>query len=151
MSLHLITLYSALAAIPLSMHATATTTAHAGDTIRPKIIAVAPPTPPATPQDTADCDAEFPGGTQALWQFIYRNLEYPEEAVRDSIEGAVRVRFMVKEDGAVGAISITQPLHTACDAAVVAVIKKLPRFAPAKKKGKPIAMAFVVPIRFRLE
>ncbi|MGB0871259.1 MAG: hypothetical protein ACPGSD_16840, partial [Flavobacteriales bacterium] len=34
-----------------------------------------------------DKEAEFPGGMDSLYAFIYDNYKYPEEAVNDSISG----------------------------------------------------------------
>lgn len=149
MAFPLLVLYSSLTFTPLATH----TSGRVGvlcDTITPKKIIAVPYEKIVTPQDTADSEAQFPGGQKALLTFIYRHLDYPDEAVSDSIEGTMSVRFMVQKDGKVGNITIIKSLHKACDDAVVKVIRALPRFIPAKKKGKPIASAYLVPIRFRL-
>jgi len=43
----------------------------------------------------------FPGGQNALDNFVFKNLEYPEEAVENNIEGIVTVNFAVDEAGKV--------------------------------------------------
>ena len=53
----------------------------------------------------------YPGGEQGINQYIKRELTYPEEALKDSIEGRVIVRYVVETDGSVGEIEVIQRVH----------------------------------------
>lgn len=44
---------------------------------------------------------EFPGGQQGLTEFLIANVEYPEFAKKNNIEGKVYVTFIVNEKGEV--------------------------------------------------
>jgi len=48
-----------------------------------------------------DVMAEFPGGESAIRQFITRNLRYPEEAVKNKVQGKIFIQFVVDETGKV--------------------------------------------------
>lgn len=99
-------------------------------------------------QGTIRCS--FYGGEEALLSFVSQHLVYPPKAVKNSIQGIVVVIFQVKEDGKVGKIKVEKSLTPECDKAAVKVVKALPRFSPAKSKGKPVTIWFRLPIRFRI-
>ncbi len=42
---------------------------------------------------------EYPGGMKAFQQYLKRNLKYPPQAKRDSIEGVVVIQFIVERNG----------------------------------------------------
>ena len=66
------------------------------------------------------------------------------------MQGTVIARFKVDVDGKVSSVKIEKSLSRDCDKAVVDVIRKLPRFVPAKQKGHPVPVWFRLPVRFRV-
>jgi len=48
---------------------------------------------------------EYPGGTEALFEYIYDHIQYPQVALDNSIQGNVIVRFCVTYEGKVDQIS----------------------------------------------
>lgn len=111
--------------------------------------------PPKEPEvmDNAivEIEAQFPGGESALLAFVKANLKYPSIALENGDEGTVMVKFKVGKDGSVSDVKVTKGLTHECDAAAVAVVRKLPRFRPAKQNGRPVAVWFNLPIRFRIQ
>lgn len=95
--------------------------------------------------------AQYPGGSTALLQDISAHLLYPVKAIEDRIQGIVLASFVVEKDGTIGDIKIERTLSPECDAAVVATIKKLKKFFPAKQGGRPVRSLFKLPIRFRAQ
>ncbi len=94
--------------------------------------------------------AAYPDGDIALLGDIAKNLEYPETAKKQNIQGTVLVRFVIDKKGAVDTVKVEKSLSKECDEAAVAVIKKLKRFTPAVQEGKPVAVWFRLPIRFSI-
>lgn len=92
----------------------------------------------------------FPGGEKALRDFIRENMKYPPEAVKDSIQGRVVVKFMVGRDGVVGDVKVEKGAHPALDSEAVRVIRLLPKFTPGTRDGKREAMWYLVPVQFKL-
>lgn len=45
--------------------------------------------------------AEFPGGPDALREFIAENLQYPGEAAKNGVQGRIFIQFVVDETGKV--------------------------------------------------
>lgn len=96
-----------------------------------------------------DTPVKFRGGESALLQFISQNLVYPVIAQEQEIQGSVILEFVVEKDGSIGDVKVIKSLSKECDQAAIDVVRKLPRFTPAKKQGKPVAVKFRLPIRFR--
>jgi periplasmic protein TonB len=94
---------------------------------------------------------EFPGGTDALMKFISDNLNYPDEAVRNNVQGRVIVKFVVEPDGTVGRIEIISGIDQALNEEAVRVVKSLPTFKPGRNDGVPVPVWFVIPVLFKLE
>ncbi len=98
-----------------------------------------------------ETQAQYPGGEAALLKFLAANLVYPQAAKENGIEGVVTLKFKVGKDGSVGEVRIVKGLSKDCEAAAVAVVKKLSRFTPATQRGEPVPVWFTLPIRFRLQ
>jgi len=100
--------------------------------------------------NVVDVPASFPGGEAALRAFIAKNTVYPEIAQEQGLQGRVILRFKVDVDGSVSSVSVRKSLSRECDAAAIAVFKKLPRFTPAKSNGRPVPVWFNMPVNFKL-
>jgi len=94
--------------------------------------------------------AVFPGGDMELINWIYTHLKYPEEALKDSIEGRVVVQFVIEKTGKVGEVKIVRSPNPIFDQAAIDVVKTLPDFIPGKKEGKPADCWYTLPIKFEL-
>ena len=116
------------------------------DSIREKAIADS-----AVEAPLADALPTYPGGNAALLTFVAKNLEYPIKAQEQKVQGVVLLKFVVGADGPVSNIKIEKSLSPECDRAAANVIKKLQRFTPAKRNGRPIAVWLRLPIRFRIQ
>lgn len=94
--------------------------------------------------------AEFPGGMEAMYAYIQKNLVYPEKAKAEGIEGRVFVTFTIEKDGSISNILIKRAIGGGCEEAVVEMIKNMPKWNPGKQKGKPVRFQFTLPIKFEL-
>ena len=99
---------------------------------------------------TPDALPQYRGGTQALMKFIGDNLEYPEQAQREGIQGQVLVDFVVEKNGRVGRIKLRRSVHRWLDNEAMRVVAILPPFIPATVDGKPVACWYSLPINFSL-
>ena len=91
-----------------------------------------------------DDSPEYPGGFQAMKDFLQENLVYPA----DSVEGKVYVSLVVDALGRVTNVKIKKSLSPLADAEVSRVVK-LMVFKPALLNGKPVNSTFSLPINFR--
>lgn len=97
-----------------------------------------------------DTPAEFPGGLEALKEFLQSNLVYPDEARTAGLEGTEFVSFIVEKDGSVSSITSVSSFSAVTQAAAVQVVQNFPKWIPGKNEGQVVRSRFVVPIKFKL-
>ena len=95
--------------------------------------------------------AEFPGGEDSMYAFIAQNLVYPTKALEDSITGTVFVSFVIEKDGKLSNIKILRDIGGGCGDAVVELMRKMPRWKPARQSGSTVRCLFNLPIRFQID
>ncbi len=91
----------------------------------------------------------YPGGEEAMYDFINKNLQYPEGD--RLITGTVVIRFVVEKDGSISNVSIAREIGGGCGKEVARVVKMMPKWNPAKINGKPVRFEFSLPIEFSLK
>jgi protein TonB len=94
--------------------------------------------------------AEFPGGLDSMYAYIVKNLKYPEAAKEKGIEGRVFVSFIIEKDGSISNVKLLRGIGGGCDEASVEMVKNMPKWKPAKQRGKPVRCQFTLPIKFEL-
>ena len=99
---------------------------------------------------------EFPGGTEALKEYLDKNMKYPAEAKEKGIQGRVIVQFVVDEKGKVTSPKIVRSVDPSLDAEALRLIENMPQWTPGKKtdekgKSKAVATQYTLPIAFRME
>lgn len=93
----------------------------------------------------------FPGGDKAMMEFIYANIQYPELAKENNIQGRVTLRFCVTYKGGVDQVQVIRGVDPTLDNEAVRVIKMLPVWKPGKQGGKPVNVWYSVPVTFQLK
>lgn len=93
--------------------------------------------------------AEYPGGEEAMMQFIKEHLRYPASAAKNNIEGRVLVSFSVETDGTLSDIHVSKGLDPACDEEALRVVRLMPKWERRGDKMSP--MKYTVPIIFKHE
>lgn len=95
-------------------------------------------------------EASYPGGYEALMEFLAKNIQYPDKAKKMGVKGRVFATFIVETDGSISDIKIIRDIGYGCGEEVVRVIKLMPKWKPAKQKGKPVRLQFNLPVTFSL-
>lgn len=93
---------------------------------------------------------EFPGGNQALHEFISTNIKYPLEAKKNNISGKVYVSFVVSSSGKIKETRILRGIGGGCDEEALRVVDLMPDWQPGKQNGKPVNVQYNLPILFQL-
>jgi protein TonB len=94
---------------------------------------------------------EFPGGEEALMNYLASNLRYPEQAKELDIQGTVIIEFVVETDGSVTNVVVKRGIGGGCDEEAVRVVKSMPKWKPGKQRGKPVRARYNLPVRFQLK
>ncbi|MEZ4955634.1 MAG: TonB family protein [Saprospiraceae bacterium] len=88
---------------------------------------------------------------QSIGKFISKNLQYPEEAKRQKIEGTVTVEFTVEKDGKITSVQYRNDIGGGCAKEAVRLVQRFPKFEPGLNGlGQPVRVRYVLPIRFTL-
>lgn len=97
--------------------------------------------------------AEFPGGRKALVKFLTENMQYPDIARELGLSGKSVLKFVVGSDGDIKSVTVVRGMKDCkeCDTEAVRVVRKMPRWTPAKKGGKVVSSYFILPVEFSLE
>jgi len=94
----------------------------------------------------------FDGGQVALETYISNNIEYPQEAIDNNVEGTVNVQFLVDEKGDVSNVkTIGNKLGSGLEEEAIRVVSAMPKWSPGQVKGKNVKTWRTLPITYRLE
>ena len=93
---------------------------------------------------------QFPNGMKSLGQFINENVQYPEDAWEQKIEGRVIVSFVVDIDGTITDVEVEQKVYPSLDAEAARVVKSMPKWKPANNQGLPVRMRYKLPLTFTI-
>lgn len=94
---------------------------------------------------------EFPGGEEALLEYIAKNTKYPKKAQKKDIQGTVLVNFIVEVDGSVTRAKIIKSVNPMLDAEAIRVVKSLPKWKPGTQDGIPVKVYYDIPFNFQME
>jgi len=99
--------------------------------------------------DYISTQPSFPGGFNALYEYLAKNIHYPDSAKKVGIEGKVIAGFVVDKDGRITDVQVLRSLDPACDAEVVRLVKNMPRWSPGKRGDKPVRVRMTLPVSFK--
>jgi periplasmic protein TonB len=83
-------------------------------------------------------------------KYIYRNIVYPEEAIKNGIEGRVVLQFVIDETGKLTEVSVLGSIHPVLDSEAVRVVNLSPRWTPGKQGISNVRVLYQFPVNFRL-
>lgn len=92
----------------------------------------------------------FPGGSEALAQYIEKNLVYPATAQNRGVEGVVHLSFLVKADGTIGPIKVLRLVDADLEQEAIRLVKSMPGWEPAVDNGTPVDAPAEIDVVFSL-
>ena len=109
-----------------------------------------------TPNDEPAFDVveempQFPGGMQALMEFLSKNIRYPKEAFEANKQGRVLANFVIETDGSISEAKVVKSVDPSLDEEAIRVISAMPNWTPGKQSGKAVRVKYTIPINFRLD
>ena len=100
--------------------------------------------------DVVEENPEFVGGMAKLYEYLGKNIQYPEMAKENGIQGKVFVQFVVWKDGTIRDVKVVKGVHKTLDNEATRVVKPMPKWTPGKQRGKAVNARFTLPIKFRI-
>lgn len=101
--------------------------------------------------DTPEVMPSYPGDMTECYMFVARQMHYPEEAEEKGIEGRVLIRFVVEKDGRLTNFEVVESPDPLLSDEALRVLKQMPKWIPAKNKGKDVRCRYSMPVMFRLK
>jgi len=96
---------------------------------------------------------EFPGGEEALLEYLRSNLQYPERCKENNIQGRVLVTFVINKDGKIvdpAVVKSAGPEGVELDVEALRVVSSMPAWTPGKQRGEAVCVKYTVPVTFRM-
>ena len=103
--------------------------------------------------DLTSKGASFRGGSpQDFRQWVQERIEYPQDALKEGVQGRVILSFVIRTDGTLTDIEVAKSPDPRLSAEAVRIVESSPADAwtPALKEGKPIDRKIHIPVEFRL-
>lgn len=94
---------------------------------------------------------EFPGGEEAMYEFLANNIRYPQAARDSNIQGKVYVQFVVDKDGTITDTKVVRDIGGGCGDEVLRVMSMMPKWKHGTEFGKAVRFQMSLPITFQLE
>ncbi|MBO4475804.1 MAG: TonB family protein [Bacteroidales bacterium] len=103
--------------------------------------------------DTIEQKPTFNGSdANEFAKWVAAQLQYPEQAKTDGIQGRVLVQFTIGSDGAVRDVTVLRGVREDLDAEAVRVISASPKWEPGHDaEGKAVPVAFNFPVTYKLQ
>lgn len=103
-----------------------------------------------------DACAEVEGGNQEkvacankkLLQYVGSQVNYPNIARENNIEGLVVIQFIVEKDGSISNAKIARDIGGGCGTEALRVVKKMPNWVPGRQRNKLVRVKFSLPVKF---
>jgi protein TonB len=96
-------------------------------------------------------EPNFPGGEAAFANYLGKNIHYPAIAKENNVQGKVFLSFVVERDGSLTDIRVVRGIGSGCDDEAVRVLKASPKWRPGIQNGRPVRVAYTIPISFTLQ
>ena len=104
-----------------------------------------------TPFLVAETMPTFRGGDLiAFRQWVQTTVHYPEEAMRERVQGRVVLTFIVERDGSVSNIRVLQSPDERLTKEACRVVAEATGWSAGLQQGKPVRVRYTLPVDFRL-
>lgn len=100
--------------------------------------------------DVVEENASFPGGEKACYDWLYKNIKYPQICQEQGVQGRVIVGFVVNRDGSIVDVKVLRSPDEHLSTEAVRVVKLMPKWKPARQGNKTVRSRFTLPILFQL-
>ncbi len=95
--------------------------------------------------------AMFPGGDAACQEWLRDRVRYPADCQREKLEGRVLVTFVVRYNGIITDAKVVQKVDPRLEEEALHAIRNMPKWIPARMKGKAVSSRYTIPVRFALK
>lgn len=103
-------------------------------------------------KDNYYLEPEYPGGLNTLRRNLGNNYRYPSKAMAEGVSGTVIVGFIIERDGTMSNFKVEQDLgHGTGQEAIRALRQTSQKWKPGIQRGKPVRVAYRIPLTLNLQ
>ena len=84
-----------------------------------------------------DSEPFFPAGEMKMYEHVFYNLDYSEEAKNAKVSGELLLSFYVNADSTLSNFKVVKSVGYGIDEGVIKLMKQL-KFAPGRRNGEPV-------------
>lgn len=88
---------------------------------------------------------------RSIMKHIHKTFRYPDVAREMGIQGKVYVSFVISKSGKITDVKVMRKVDKSLDKEAERIVKNIPTMTPAKQRGKPVKVSYMIPITFRLQ
>lgn len=105
----------------------------------------------AIPYAAVEEKPSFRGGDHnSFTKWVFSQIDYPEIAKENGVQGRVTLQFTVNIDGSVSDVTILRGVDSSLDKEAVRVVSASPKWSPGKQQGRAVKVRYVFPVIFQL-
>ncbi len=93
---------------------------------------------------------QFPGGIDKFYYYLSGAIHYPAVSAEKHVQGRVFLSFIIEKDGTISHVKVARGVAEDIDAEAARVMKLSPKWNPGMQNGKPVRVAYTMPISFML-
>ncbi len=90
------------------------------------------------------------GDANEFSKWVNKNLDYPEIAKENGVQGRVILRFTVNPDGSVSNVTVLRGVDSSLDKEAVRVVSKSPKWKPGRQRDRAVKVTYTFPVIFQL-
>ena len=92
------------------------------------------------------------GDANEFAKWVFSQLQYPEQAKKDGVQGRVMVQYTIGTDGVVRDAQVLRGVREDLDAEALRVVSASPKWEPGyNADGKPVPVHFTMPVVYKLQ
>lgn len=93
----------------------------------------------------------FMGGDQnAFSKWVGKNMDYPEIAKENGVQGRVLLQFTVNVKGEVVNVKVLRGIDSSLDKEAVRIVKMSPKWVPGRQRDRAVPVTYSFPVIFQL-
>lgn len=87
-------------------------------------------------------------GYDLLYEYFYRELQYPQEMMEEAVSGTIEVQFSITRTGEIRDVKLLNSLSPKLDAEAIRVVQQMPPWTPATINQTPVHSKLAIPLTF---
>lgn len=90
------------------------------------------------------------GGLSSFYNYVGTNIQYPQAARGQGLEGKVFLVFIIDTDGSIGNVEVLKGVSEDIDREAIRVVENAPNWKPGMQNDAPVKVRMRLPITFKL-